>query len=250
MIEDRDIDALAGEYVLGTLDADERTDVDRQRGGDAALDAAILAWEARLAPFIDLSPAIAPPANLYPAIEARLNGSTASYAGQPGETPRVLPQASAEVISLRARVRRWQATAIVSGLLAASLAGVIVLKPTWFAGDQSQFVAVLQKDSISPAFVVSVDIATKQLTVRQVSAEKLQGKSYELWLINANLPAPRSLGLVHDSGFTRGVTLAGYAPAVVESSVLAVSLEPEGGSTTGLPTGPVVFTGKLVQATP
>ncbi|MFX8875833.1 anti-sigma factor, partial [Acinetobacter baumannii] len=78
----------------------------------------------------------------------------------------------------------------------------------------------------SPAFVVTVDVTTKQLSVRQVSAEKLAGKSYELWLVNSTLPQPKSLGLVKDQGVTRGVTLAAYSPAVVESSVLAVSLEP------------------------
>ena len=46
------------------------------------------------------------------------------------------------------------------------------------------------------------------------------------------------------------MTLAAYSPDVVESSVLAVTLEPEGGSPSGSPTGPVVFSGKLVQATP
>jgi len=241
MTEIEDQDARAGEYVLGTLDAEERRAVAEARLTDAGLDAAIVTWERRLAPLNELTPEMAPPADLFAGIDARLN----ALAGAP-----VVRRASAEIIALTSRVRRWQAAALVSGLIAASLAAVIVAAPQWLQPRQSQFVAVLQKDSVSPAFVVSVDVNARQLTVREVAADKLAGKSYELWLVNAKLPQPKSLGLVHDDGFTRGVTLAAYAPDVVESSVLAVSLEPEGGSPTGLPTGPVVFSGKLVQATP
>jgi len=244
------LDALAGEYVLGTLDYAERLAVDQRRAGDQALDAAIFAWEQRLGPLADLGRDVVPPADLFAAITARLNTSAAPMAAAIDQSVRP----SAEIITLKARVRRWQIGTMVAGLIAASLAAVIVLKPQTllpFAGpDQARYVAVLQKDAVSPAFVVSVDLTTKQLTVREVSADKLAGKSYELWLVNANLAQPKSLGVVHDTGFTRGVTLAAYSPETVESSTLAVSLEPEGGSPTGLPTGPVVFAGKLVQATP
>ena len=246
MTDDGELEALAGEYVLGTLDYDERITVARTRLTNTSLDAAISAWEQRLAPLDALTPEAVPPADLFASITARLNTSAAPIVAAIDQSTRP----SAEIITLKARVRRWQVGAVVSGLLAASLAAVIVLKPQFLNPDQSQFVAVLQKDAVSPAFVVSVDIASKQLTVRQVAADKLSGKSYELWLVNASLKQPKSLGLVHDAGFTRGVTLASYSPEVVENSVLAVSLEPEGGSPTGQPTGPVVFSGKMVQTTP
>jgi anti-sigma-K factor RskA len=239
-----DIDALAGEYVLGTLDFDERAAVDARRRYETALDAAIIGWERRLGPLSEAARDIPPPADLFAAITDRLNASAAPIVAAIDQSQRP----SAEIITLKARVRRWQIGTLVGGLLAASLAAVIVLKPQIIAPEQTQYVAVLQKDSVSPAFVVSVDISTKQLTVRQVAADKLTGKSYELWLVNAKLPQPKSLGVVHDAGVTRGVNLAGYSPEVVENSVFAVSLEPEGGSPTGLPTGPVVFSGKLVQS--
>lgn len=238
MSTEGDFDA-AGEYVLGTLSARERAAVERARLTDPALDAEIRAWEARLAPLNERVPELALPSDLYPLIEARLGWTMAASAP------------SAEIISLRARIRRWQVATVTTGLIAASLAAVMVLKPGLLMPRQdNRFVAVLQKDAASPAFVVTVDVATKQLSVRQVSAEKLAGKSYELWLVNSAFPQPKSLGVVKDAGVTRGVTLAAYSPQVVESSVLAVSLEPEGGSPTGLPTGPVVFTGKLVEAAP
>jgi anti-sigma-K factor RskA len=247
MNDEANFDTTAGEYVLGTLDAAERAAVERERLTDPELDRAILDWERRLSPLGELAPDIAPPSGLYAAIEARLTTSTASFVAQ---TPSTTREPTAEIISLKARVRRWQVGAVVSGLLAASLAGVIVFRPDILPRPENRFVAVLQKDAVSPAFVVSVDLTTKQLSVRQVSADKLSGKSYELWLVNAAFPQPKSLGLVHDAGVTRGVQLAAYSPDVVEHSVLAVSLEPEGGSPTGLPTGPVVFSGKLIEAAP
>ena len=68
-----DIDALAGEYVLGTLDAAERADVAARRAGDPALSAAIRAWERRLAPLDAAMPAVAPPADLFARIERQID---------------------------------------------------------------------------------------------------------------------------------------------------------------------------------
>jgi anti-sigma-K factor RskA len=41
-------------------------------------------------------------------------------------------------------------------------------------------------------------------------------------------------------------TLGKMDPSVMNDTMFAVSLEPEGGSPTSQPTGPVMFTGKLV----
>jgi len=45
-------------------------------------------------------------------------------------------------------------------------------------------------------------------------------------------------------------SLEPYGAGVVRNATYAVSLEPAGGSPTGLPTGPVVYAGKLIEATP
>src|SRR5262245_16796505 len=95
MTDHEDIDMLAAEYVLGTLDAAERADVALRRRSDRALDAAIDAWERRLAPLAETGTAIDPPADLLGRIEAQLDAATASE------------PASATVIDLERRVRRW-----------------------------------------------------------------------------------------------------------------------------------------------
>ncbi len=85
--------------------------------------------------------------------------------------------------------------------------------------------------------------------MRRVSAEREAGKSYELWLVSDRFSGPRSLGVIGDTDFTRAA-LAAYDQDTISSATYAVSVEPQGGSTTGAPTGPVVYAGKLVEAIP
>ena len=108
-------------------------------------------------------------------------------------------------------------------------------------------VAVLQKDAASPAFLVTVNIEDRLMTVQPVAAKREAGKSYELWIVHDSLGAPKSLGVIDDAAAMQRPTLAAYKRDVIEGATLAVSLEPEGGSPTGAPTGPVVFAGKMIE---
>jgi anti-sigma-K factor RskA len=117
------------------------------------------------------------------------------------------------------------------------------------AARPAQFVAVFQKDEQSPAFLMSVDIDKRTVTVRQVAAERLADKSYQLWIATHPGAAPQSLGLLGNDYFTVQATLAPYDPAVINNATFGISLEPLGGSPTGLPTGPVIHA-KLLQVTP
>jgi anti-sigma-K factor RskA len=232
-----DIDALAAEYVLGTLDSGERSAVAARRIHDSALDRAIAEWEVRLAPLAAAGRSVEPPPHLFAAIEQRLAATGAA-----------MPPSN--VVDLTRRLRRWRMAAVGFGALAACLAVGFGLRETALRSEPKSFVAVLQKDAASPAFLVSVDLDTRVLTVRPVAAPAQPGKSYELWLVDDKLGAPRSLGVIGAEAFTVRPTLAAYDPAVVERATYAVSVEPPGGSPTGQPTGPVLFTGHLVQATP
>ncbi len=108
---------------------------------------------------------------------------------------------------------------------------------------------MFQKDEQSPAFLMSVDIDKRTVTVRQVAAERLADKSYQLWIATAPGAAPQSLGVLGTDDFTVRATLAAYEPAVVNNATFGISLEPLGGSPTGQPTGPVIHA-KLLQVTP
>ena len=73
-----------------------------------------------------------------------------------------------------------------------------------------EFVAVLQKSPDAPAFAISVNIDTREFTVRPVAAQAPAGKSYELWIIDAKLGAPRSLGVIDANEVTRATSPAGF----------------------------------------
>ena len=86
--------------------------------------------------------------------------------------------------------------------------------------------------------------------MRPLAAPPQTDKSYELWIIDAKLGAPRSLGLLSDDAVTRNPRLAGFDRAVVTDATYAVTVEPKGGSPDGKPSGPPVFVGKLLPVEP
>jgi anti-sigma-K factor RskA len=79
-------------------------------------------------------------------------------------------------------------------------------------------------------------------------AQPEQGKSFELWLVSDKYPQPRSLGVIGSADFTIQPALASYDPETINSAYYAVTVEPEGGSPTGIATGPIVYTGRLIEA--
>jgi anti-sigma-K factor RskA len=242
MMNGEDMDMIAAEYVLGTLPAGECAAVAVRARREAPLAAAIEAWERRLAPLTELVPPREAPVRIWPEIAARIDVLEEAL-----QTPE---QTMAQIIGIERRLRRWRGAAVAASALAASLLLFVGYRELMQMPQDRTLVAVLQKDAQSPAFLVSVDLDKRVLTIRPVAAEPQRGKSYELWLVNDELKTPRSLGVVGDKPFTVvHPQLAGYSPKVIEQATLAVSLEPEGGSPTGAPTGPVLWAGKLIQAT-
>jgi anti-sigma-K factor RskA len=233
--DDNDLEVLAGEYVLGVLSLDERYAVSARRLVEPQLDAAILRWENRLDPLLDYIGAVPPPPDLWPRIMRELAES---------------PVAHDLVENLQRRARRWKITALTAGALAASLALGLGLSEMGRLATPQNFVAVLQKDAASPAFVVSVDLSTRELTIRPLDAVAPAGKSYELWIINEKLGPPKSLGVVEKADFTSNDKLRAYPPEVVKSSLYAITVEQTGGSPDGKPSGAPVFAGKLIRAVP
>ena len=231
MNDREDIDGLAAEYVLGTLDAPERTAVAARRQREGDLDAAIGAWERRLSPLAEAVPPLAPPRGLFARIEARLADT-----------------GTGQVVELQQRVRRWRNLAAAASAVAACLLVVIGVREMVRPQVPSSYVAVFQKDDVSPAFLLSVDLQTRTLSIRMVAAERQPGKSYQLWIATEQSGGvPRSLGLIEDRSDITRTVLTAYDPAVVQTATFGVSLEPAGGSPTGRPTGPALHA-KLIPA--
>ncbi len=234
-------DALAAEYALGTLDAAERAVVSLRMTKEPELSAAITEWENRLAPLSYLIEPVAPPVELAKKIEQKVAAATFGAI-----TPGALPQPVSVVdLDVERRLRRWRGIGIGASALAASLALFIGVREAGRPATNQNFVAVFQKDDASPSFVMSVDLASRTLSVKRVAAEVPSGKTYQLWIASDQLGVgPQSLGLV-EQGSDVKQAIARIDPGIVQNALFGVSLEPAGGSPTGKPTGPV-FHAKLI----
>lgn len=234
-----DIDALAAEYVLGTLSHAERSDAEARRARDPAFDAAVLDWERRLGPLAEDVAAVAPPPGLYDKIRAQI-----------GLTSNVISFKARERAMVQ-RANRWRNMAAGMTALAASLAGVVVWQDYQRRQMPTQYVAVLQADKTLPAFLLTVDTQTNMFVISAMQKPTEPETSYQLWLVHDDMPEPKSLGVFNDSEMdVRPMAPPGKMHDMMMDGTYAVSLEPKGGSPTGLPTGPIVFSGRLVKATP
>jgi anti-sigma-K factor RskA len=276
--------ALAAEYALGTLDADERAQVETMMSVDRDFTAMVEAWQHKLGALNQMVGSVEPRAEVWDRIKS------AAGLAEP-QAPLVLPDApppaapeavesaavaadTSNVIRLSTQARRWRTIASFTTAIAAALVAMIAvgayqpdLLPDRFrpkpqtqvvevktspaaTPSSAQYVAVLQKEGGSPGFILTVDEATKKFTIRRVGPSAELGNSYELWLISDKLPRPRSLGVVGSGDFTSRPVLASYDTDTIKAATYAVTIEQGGGSPDGVPHSAPVFAGKLIEAVP
>lgn len=246
MSERDDMDMLAAEYVLGTLDADERQAVAVRRADEPDLDRAIERWEARLAPMLERTGTEAPSADLFDRIRRQIDEGALTADVVPVGVPTPTPDAA----RLARRVTAWRWAAGAGYALAACLAMVILFRDAVLPPTEQRFVAVFQDGDQPPRFVMAINLETRELTVRPIAAEDQPGKTYQLWIASDRLgPAPRSLGLLERTTTPTRKQLDTFDPDLLEAATFGISLEPEGGSPTGQPTGTALH-GHLIPATP
>jgi anti-sigma-K factor RskA len=320
---DEDQNALAAEYVLGTLPLEERGRAEALLLIDTAFAELVHQWERRLGELNVMVESVEPPADLWKKIEPDIGTVPASDKvplAPIGPTPLTKPETTAQAQSgmqesnlldalaskllppeaaggvmtetksksgwlstpslssaiergtdafyLARRVRLWRITALTAGVLVLVLAAFIALSqvapgllsavgltmPSMFAASPaaeppaSQLVAVLQREPTSPAFLLTVDPGKRTLTVRRLLPKAAADHSYELWITPQGASQRRSLGIVGDQEFTQRP--ANVDPGVMLSANYEISYEPAGGSTKGAPSGPTLFTGKMVRAVP
>jgi anti-sigma-K factor RskA len=282
--------ALAAEYALGTLDADERDQVESMMSVDQDFTTMVRAWEYRLGVLNQMVGSVEPRAEVWDRILSATGLSEPQAAIVPPEPPpveRAAPVQASEpvaaasivdnsnVVRLADRAKRWRGiasamTAIAAVLLA--MIGIQILQPDWLpqglrpkprteivevkpppaaATPSAQYVALLQGQGGGPAFILTVDGASKNFTVRRIGATAAEpGKSFELWIISDKLPKPRSLGVVGGEEFTARPVLSGYDTDVVNNATYAVTVEQAGGSPDGNPHSAPVFSGRLIETVP
>ena len=279
--------ALAAEYALGTLDADERAQVETMMAVDTDFTAVVHAWEYRLGVLNQMVGSVEPRPIVWENIQRAIGHSgpqvqltlpEAAAPPPPVVDPIIAEMAMAadnsNVIQLSGRLKRWRNVASFATAAAAALIAMLAMQvyspdllpnglrpkpriqtveiktPPIPAPPSAQYVAILQGAGGSPAFILTVDAATKNFTVRKVGGDAEAGKSFELWLISDRLPQPRSLGVIGGSDFTARPVLASYDAATINGATYAVTVEQTGGSPDGKPHSTPIFTGKLIETVP
>lgn len=227
-----EVDAVAAEYVLGTLDARMSRSVEQALGSNVGLTAAVAEWEATFAPLLALIVPEAPPADLWTRIEQA-----------------IAPPATRPVAS--SRLRLWQGWAIGASLATAALATFMVLPKA----PEQRVMTVLMSNATQTAWTAEVDRQGGLLLAALPGAGGTPnntapdgGRVLQLWGLPPGATAPTSLGLV-PRGSER-VSIATPAIRPVPGMLIEISLEPPGGAPGALPTGPVLFIGRLSLAGP
>jgi anti-sigma-K factor RskA len=226
------IDALAAEYVLGTLTGRARRRFERWRAHEWHVERRVQAWEERLSGLALRLPPMRPSPHVWSQIEKRIGAN----AGAGSRTTQPPPRARAP----------WGAIAAAVALFVVVFGGYLGLR--LMQPPELHEMATLAAQNAQPSWYLSADDDLSHLRARAGEGAVAQtGKSYELWALPDNGAAPVSLGLMPVAGeIDRELTEAQRA-ALRGASKVAISLEPQGGSTTGAPTGPVVMVADRIK---
>ena len=224
-------DRLAAGYVIGTMRAGARRRFEVLLPAHPALRAAERAWQDRLMPLTLAIKPEQPSAEVWQRIEARLFGQQAQAQAAP-----------AAAVWWR-QLGFWRGFSALAGVAALSL-GVMLANPG--ATAPPVLVVLMSTNPVDPnlvaaSFVASISGDGRALVTRPLLNVSLQAdRSFELWSI-PTAGKPRSLGVISASG----KSVVNPKKELAGAEALAVTLEPVGGSPSGQPTGPIVFSGKL-----
>jgi len=212
---------IAAEYVLGVVDEITRVQLTQRLMSDADFARQVSGWQKAFSGVDVTTQDVTPSPEVWHAIERDLNANVLPLRQKPGPVS-------------------WLGWAI-----AAALAGVLVF--TYVSKPEQPLpmlpVAVLSGAQPGQQFVVSINKSASLIEVSALNVTLPEAKSLQLWLIKGT-DAPRSLGLITRQA--RNAFRLG-TESLDNQSVLAISLEPVGGSKQAGPSGPVIFQGKISQ---
>jgi len=219
------------EYVLGVLDAAERASVERELASSEEAQRAVALWQQRLTPMTQMLPQITPSEEVWTGIRRALGWDTRS--------------ASPQATRFWSNARPWQWISLAASLVAIVFAVLLLRGPVRDSGHL--LVSSIRQNGVTD-WTATVDLDRKQVILVPAATTAIpNGRSTQLWLIPAG-QSPISVG-VFAAGTTTVLPLnATLLARVATTAILAVSVEPPGGSPTGQPTGPVIATGPISGA--
>jgi len=224
------LDRIAAEFALGTSSPRVRRRLSAIATRDRVVADALTQWERRLAVLADAVPPVTPPPRVWARITARLG---------------LEPRRAVRDVPLRwwSRVGVWRALTAI-GFVAALALGVAQLgQPP--APAAAPIVVVLASSDAKPALIASASRTDRFLTVKVVGGTApAAGRVFELWALPQG-GAPRSLGVIPAGAIVHMPLAAPAEESLTNIPALAVSIEPPGGSPTGAPTGPVLYSGAI-----
>lgn len=228
-----ELQQLAGEYVVGTLSLSRRQEVERRLPDEPALRAAVDEWERRLLPLTSLAEPQQPSPNLWHRIEQSL------------PMPRRVREAGGWQLWWNSlALWRW----LAAGGFAATATLAIVMTNQLIAPAKTPgfMVVLVSPQDLTPGWIVEVANTGQLELVPLVQTNVPQQKALQFWTKGSDWQAPVSLGLVKP-GQSQRVTLD-RLPPLQANQLFEITLEPSTGSSTGKPTGPVLYIGKAVKA--
>lgn len=221
--ENEDDRVLAGEYALGLLSPEASAEFEARLAAEPALRQLYIWWAEDFAAMAGEIDPVTPPAHLHRRIEARLFGTERK----------------------RGLLERFGLTGLAAALVALVL---------FFSFDEAMFGPDAPSDPVYVADIAAEDASLVieatydsdgSLYLQRVAGAAREGRALELWLIEGEA-APVSLGVLPEEDRAR-LVVAQDLRARLDGAVLAVSDEPPGGSTTGLPTGDVLAVGQITN---
>lgn len=237
---------LAAQYALGVLTGAELAKARQLERTDVRFREEVARWNGRLAPLLDEVDGIVPPRSAWTSIQSRVG-----------------PSASNDNIAVLSRqVARWRGMAGGMTAIAACLAFALIwtlpatrTSPVPIqrtapapAPAPAPLVAMLGGEGQGTKVVASWDPAAQQLVLAVSGDMKTdEDHSHELWVIPKG-GKPSSLGTMPRTKQMHMRLAQTLAKLLENGATIAISVEPRGGSPTGVPTGPVVASGALTQA--
>lgn len=235
-----DIDRLAAEHVMGLLEGEEALTAEKLLSLDAEFAGRVEYWRQRFSAFDDSAPPIAPSPDLWARIEADLPAAAPAPArASPA------PARPSWFSDLWENLGFWRA----SGMAGAAAALALAIGLGASLREQAKkpvMIAVLMTETNRAAAVVNVsaDGSAELVPLDDISVPP--GRALQIWTLWDRARGPVSVGLVNRA--QRVPLQLGNLPRTSADQLFEISLEPEGGSTIGRPTGPVLMKGTASTA--
>ncbi|MES2194178.1 MAG: anti-sigma factor [Pseudomonadota bacterium] len=240
---------MAADYVMGLLDDADQAIAERRLTTDAAFAGAVSAWRERLADFDATADPVAPSAALWRRITKTIQTTPVAQPLRGGQ--------SVGVVNLWDNIRFWRITGMagaVAALLFAIIAVGALMASMRLQGDLTAlaqrkpvYVAVLVNDTTKEAGAIVnafADGRVEMIPLKPIDVPA--GRTLQVWTLWDRAVGPKSIGLTAQAR-TLQLDLQSL-PKTTPDQLFEITLEPEGGSPIGRPTGPILFKGNAARA--